>query len=195
LTEALLRFSSGLAGSLLVGLAVFRSAVFRSEHPAFECLTVGALAAGILALARQRQRGAALGLALAYGCLQPLVPPGPVRLQAAASALLFGLGLFLVALIFDLLAQAGWRFGKFLIVGPLAGGVFLALSPLTELAGMNVANASRLMLFRLSLGVLIGEGVALGVELVEWPLEARSRAAHAAGLPVVQVARSDSDGT
>ena len=84
------------------------------------------------------------------------------RLAPSISGLALGLGLFLVALIFDLLARGGWRFGKFLVAGPLLGGVFLALAPITELATVNVHNAAGMLLFRLALGVLIGEGVGRG---------------------------------
>jgi hypothetical protein len=175
-TEATARFGAGLAGGVLIGLAVFRGAVFRPEHPAFECVTVGALAAGILALVRQARPGQAFALVVAFCGLRFALTP-VVRLGAAVTGLLLGLGLFVVALIFDQLARDGWRFGKFLLVGPLVGGVFLALAPITELDEMNVLNAATLIMFRLALGMLIGEGVALGVELADWPL-ARAARAH-----------------
>ena len=165
----MVRFWSGIAGGALAGLAVFRWSLFQPGHPAFECLTVGALTAGLFALARQSQRGEALALALAFGGVRFLLTP-VVRFNALLAGLALGFGLFVVALIFDLLARRGWRFGKFLLVGPLVGGVFLALAPITEQSAMNVHNAAQLLLFRVALGVLIGEGVALGVELADWPL-------------------------
>ena len=168
-TETMVRFWAGIGGGLLAGLAVFRSSVFHPTHPGFECLTVGALASGIFTLVRQSHRGQAFAVALAFSGVRFVLSP-VVRLNAAISGLALGLGLFVVALIFDLLARGGWRFGKFLVAGPLVGGVFLALAPITELAGMNVHNAAGLLLFRLALGVLIGEGVTLGIELAELPL-------------------------
>jgi len=169
-TQVMVRFGAGFSGGVIVGLAVFRTLIFRPTHPAFECLTVGALAAGILALVRQSRRGQALALALAFFVVHVAFSP-VVRLGSAAAGLLLGLGLYLVALIFDLLAQRGWRFGKFLLVGPLVGGVFLALAPITEIHVMNVFNASNVLMFRIALGVLIGEGVALGVELADLSLD------------------------
>jgi len=191
-TEAMTRFWSGLAGGVLVGLAVFRGQLFRPDHPAFECVTVGALVAGVLTLVRQPRRGQALALVLAYTAIRFAFTP-VVRLTAAVSGLLLGLGLFVVALVFDLLARGGWRFGKFLLIGPLVGGVFLALAPITEIQDLNVLNAANLMMFRLALGMLIGEGVALGVELAEWQLERSARAAASPdrALPGTEAVPSD----
>lgn len=177
-TEAMARFWSGIAGGVLVGIAVFRGFVFQPGHPAFECLTVGALVAGVLTLVRQPRRGQAFLLVLAYTGIRFAFTP-VVRLSAAVAGLSLGLGLFVVGLIFDQLARGGWRFGKFLLVGPLVGGVFLALAPITEMQELNVLNAANLMMFRLALGMLIGEGVALGVELAEWWLGRSARAAAA----------------
>jgi hypothetical protein len=162
----MLRFWLGFGASVLVGFAVFRGQVFHPQHPAFECVTIGALTAGILTLVRLSFPGPAFALLLAFGGLRFALTP-VVRVGSAVEGLVLGLGLFVVALIFDLLARGGWRFGKFLLVGPLVGGVFLALAPLTELQEMHVLNAARLMLFRLALGMLIGESVALGIELAE----------------------------
>lgn len=173
--EAVTRFGAGLAGAVLVGLAVFRADVLRPAHPAFEFVTAGALLAAILTLVRQLGPGRALALALALITLKYALAP-VIRLGAIVSALLLGLGLFLAALVFDLLACRGWRFGKFVIIGPLVGGVFLALAPITESERMTVLNAAGMMLFRLALGLLIGEGVALGAELAELPFHRPARA-------------------
>ena len=167
------RFGAGLAGSVFVGAAVFRTLVFHPGHPAFECLSVGGLAAGIFTLVRLSRRGQALALALAFFAMHVAFSP-VVRVGSALSGLLLGLGLYVVALVFDLLAERGWRFGKFLIVGPMIGGVFLALAPLTEMQLLNVFNASSLLMFRLALGMLIGEGVTLGVELADLSLTPRA---------------------
>jgi len=102
-TEALARFGVGLTFSVLAGLAVFRGHLFRPYHPAFACLTVGAVTAGILTLVRQSRPGQALTVVLAFTALRFAIEP-VVPLGAAVSALLLGLGLFVVALIFDLLA-------------------------------------------------------------------------------------------
>jgi hypothetical protein len=180
LTAATIRFGAGLAFSMLVGAAVFRAQIFRPYHPAFACLTVGAVTAGIFTLVRQSRPGQALAIVLAFTALRFALAP-VVPLRAAAAALLMGLGLFVVALIFDLLALRGWRLGKFLLMGPLVGGVFLALAPITELPDMNVLNAANRMVFRLALGMLIGESVAFGVEVAEWALAWSERVVPAVG--------------
>ena len=164
--ELMIRFWCGVAGSVLFGLAVFGQAVFRPDHPAFECVTVGALAAGMLTLAQLANRGQAIALVLGYAGLRIALAP-MLRWSTAVPGVLLVLGIFGVAFLYDLLARSGLRFGKFIVVGPLLGGVYLALAPITELDRMNVLNASSLLTFRLVLGILIGEGVALGVELAE----------------------------
>ncbi len=162
----LIRFWSGFAGSVLLGLAVFGSAVFRPGYPAFECVTVGALVAAMLTLVRTSHRGQAIALMLGYAGLRIVL--GPILLWTTAlSGILLALGIFGIALVYDLLSRSGIRFGKFLLVGPLVGGVFLALAPITEFSAMNVFNAASLIAFRFALGVVIGEGAALGIELAE----------------------------
>ncbi len=162
----LIRFWSGFAGGVLLGLVIFGQAVLRPDHPAFECVTMGALTAGMLTLARSAHPGQAIALVLGYGGVRIALAP-MLRWSVAVSDVLLVLGIFGVALFYDLLARSGLRFGKFMVVGPLLGGVYLALAPITELERMNVLNASSLLTFRLGLGVLIGEGVGLGVELAE----------------------------
>ena len=170
--QVILPFVSGSVGGVLLGLAVFRGRVFWPGHPAFEFITVGALVAAILTLVRQSREAQAFAVVLAFSGIRFAFSPG-TRFGAAVSGLLLGLGLYLVALIYDLLARAGWRFGKFLLIGPLVGGVFLAAAPISEADRMNVMNAASVLMFRLALGLLIGEGVAAGVELAELPLGAR----------------------
>jgi len=177
-TGSLLRFVCGIGGAVLVGAIVFRGAVLQPGEPAFECLTVGSLAAGLFTLVRTSMPVQAWLLALVFAALRLVFAPAPWN--EAIVGLVLGCGLLLVAVIFDLLAQSGWRLGKFLLVGPLVGGLYLALAPLTEFAAMNLSNAGRLLLFRPALGLLIGEGVALGVELAELvPLKGAVAAAGA----------------
>ena len=165
-----------MAGGVLLGSVIFGQAVFRPDHPAFECVTVGALAAGMLTLVRSAHRSQAVALALVYSGLRIALAP-MLHWSSAVSGMLLVLGILGVAQLYDLLARSGLRFGKFFIVGPLVGGVYLALAPITELESMNVLNAGSLLMLRLGLGILIGEGVALGVELAElagWKLRPRT---------------------
>jgi hypothetical protein len=179
---AFIRFICGLGGAVAVGALVFRMGVIDPQHPAFECLSAGALGAGIFALVRQSTRGQAFVLALVFAMMRLAVSP-VARLSAVIGGLFLGLGLFLVALIYDRLARDGWRFGKFLLIGPMIGGLYLGLAPLTEGARMHVNNASSQMLFRFALGLLIGQGLAIGMELADLPFAGEKSAVPETGSP------------
>lgn len=158
--------AGGAAFGLLNGFLIFRWGIFQPGQPAFDCVTVGTMLAAMLMLVRASLRASAAALAISYGVLSLFFALYD-RWIAGISGLLLALGVLLVAVIYDELARYGLRFGKFLIVGPLLGGVYLALAPVTELRDMTMFNAVRPMLFQLALGVVIGEGVGLGVELAE----------------------------
>jgi len=175
LTATLLRFWIGAAGSLAAGWLVFRSAVFRPDHAAFQCITIGALTAGILALQRAGRPLHALALAVGFALFQL----GLVEAEGwvvASSGVVMGLGIFVVALIFDLLAREGVLFGKFLILGPLLGGVYLAATPLAQFHGLTGTGAVRTLMQFVLIGVVIGDGAGLGVELVDLVVRAAERA-------------------
>jgi len=166
----LLRFSAGAAGALLAGLLAFGPSVFEIGSIAFQCISVGLLAAGTLALVRERRLGRAVALACVFAALRfgfPHRPDVVASVLAGLSGLLLGLGLLAVSLVYDSLTDVGFRFGKFLVVGPLVGGVFLAASPLTQLYSQSSADPVMHAVFQLFLGVVIGDGVAFGCELVE----------------------------
>ena len=72
--------------------------------------------------------------------------------------------------------RAGHLFGrkdgtgrKFLLIGPMVGGIYLALAPLTQGSGMHVNNAWSQLIFRFALGLLIGQGLSIGMELADLP--------------------------
>ena len=73
----------------------------------------------------------------------------------------------MVALIFDRLAERNYRFGKFLLVGPLLGGVYLAATPVAGLGAHGPQAVLRSLLLNTLLGIVIGDGVGLGVELAD----------------------------
>ena len=176
-TGFLSRFWFGVAFGVLNGFVVFRWALFQPDQASFEGITVGVLLAGSLTLVRLRRHGPALALALAYGAFRLAFAPYG-RLSAGLAGLLIGLGVFLVAVVYDELARNGLRFGKFLIVGPLLGGVFLAVAPISQFDSMTLFNAVSPLIFQAALGIIIGEGVGLGVEVAElfsWLVERRSR--------------------
>jgi hypothetical protein len=166
LASALIRFWLGTVGAMLGGYFAFRGALFQPDHPAFQSLTVGMLTAGVLTLVRLGLRGQALMLALAYGVLQ-LGITDQGRWAQGIGGLLLGLGLVIVGEIYNELALYGFRFGKFLIVGPLLGGVLLAVAPIVELGSMIPFDAVRPLLLQLFLGVVVGDGAGLGLELAE----------------------------
>ena len=166
LATALLRFWLGTAGALIAGYAAFRGALFQPGHPAFQCITIGMLSAGILTLVRLSLRPQAVTLALAYGVLQLGIAENDRWLAGLAGALV-GCGMIVVAEIYDELARMGFRFGKFLLVGPLLGGVLLAIGPIAQYNTLIPFDAVRPLLLQMFLGVVVGDGVGLGIELGE----------------------------
>jgi len=160
------RTVAGAAGSVLAGYLVFRGDLFRVEHIGFRCLTVGMLAAAVFALMRLSRPGQAALLAVAYGLFQ-LGLARSVGWVAAASGLVVGCGVLLVALIFDMLARRGVLFGKFLLTGPLLAGVYLAATPMAEFHNLTTSNVLLQLARSVYTALLIGDGVGLGVELVD----------------------------
>ena len=80
---------------------------------------------------------------------------------------MLGAGVFVSATIFDLLARHGLRFGKFLILGPLLGGLFLAVAPLAEFQFLAPVGAMRMLLLYTFIGIVVGNGSGLGVEAAD----------------------------
>lgn len=168
-----LRLALGFAGAILAGLLAFRQAVLVPGRPAFQCVKVGLVAAVLLALVRAgRMREAVLAatiwvaLETARGSqpdgIRMLVPP----MWSAAVAL----GLLAVSVVFHRMAEGGVRFGKFLVTGPLLGGVILAATPIA-LLGARGTPVGRELLFNVLLGIVIGDGVGLGVEIADLALD------------------------
>lgn len=189
LSEGLLRFGAGWAGSLLLGFAVFGlldaasrafgpfavfrgmwRSVFDAGRPPFQCVTVGAFLAAVFALVRGARPAGALGLAggVVLVELGTVVQTGWGRgVSRPLWWLSVGAGAFAVAAVYDGLAARGQRLGKWLVSGPLLGGVYLAATPAALLetpAGHPVLSG---LLLNALLGLVIGDGVAFGVELVE----------------------------
>ncbi|ANM30795.1 hypothetical protein ABI59_16250 [Acidobacteria bacterium Mor1] len=162
----LVRFVAGWAGALLFGGMVFGRAVFQAGNPAFRCMMIGGLCAAIFAGTRSSNKRTALAVIAGYGSWQfVLAREAGVQLQltSSASQIALGLGIFLVALIYDALAVEGWRVGKFLVAGPALAGVYLALSPLKFFGGLPHSPLQ----VDIALAFLIGNGVAFGIEMAE----------------------------
>jgi hypothetical protein len=93
---------------------------------------------------------------------------GPfAALAMAAWSASIGLGLFLVAVCFDLLSQLGIRFGKFLVVGPMLGGLYFAATPLASLVAGQPQGVLRSLWWNAFLGIVIGDGIGVAVEAIE----------------------------
>lgn len=167
---ALLRFAAGAAASVLAGLAVFHGEAFRPSGPWFHCVTAGALAAGVLALVRIGRAGQGAGLAVAFTLVHlgyAWAQPWPQALAEAGWSVVVGAGVFLAALIFDALAAEGYRFGKFALMGPLVGGAFFSAAAVRLLAAGWSDDALGALIRHVFVGLIVGDAVGLGVELVE----------------------------
>jgi len=166
LVPFLVRFLLGLGGAAAAGLLAFGWRELDPQDPAFTCLTMGAFCAGILALMRSDRALQAVGLAAALA----LFRLGLVDAEGwgpACAGFVLAPGMLVLGLIFDMLARRGVRFGKFLVIGPLTGGLFLAAAPLIEFHDLTSAGATRTLLQYILLGVVVGDGVGLGVEIAD----------------------------
>ena len=110
------------------------------------------------------REAAALAVALAFLRLGFAYSAGWA--PALAGALQVG-GLYLVALIFDLLGRRGILFGKFLVLGPLLAGVFLATTPLAFIERISGAEIMPTIMRHVFLGLLIGDTVGFGIEVAD----------------------------
>jgi len=159
------RFGTGLAACLGAGYLAFRGALFRADTEAFQVLTLGILAAAILALGRTGRWWHAMAVATGYGIFR-LGWSASEGWVSSSAGLVLGFGLVAVALIFELLGRK-MLFGKFLVVGPLVGGVFLAAAPLEGFRDFALADAAAQYMRFAFVGLIIGDGVGLGVEVAD----------------------------
>jgi hypothetical protein len=167
---ALLRFAAGGAASVLAGFAFFRADAFDPAGRWFQCVTVGALAAGILALVRTGRTGHGAALAAAFALVHVGYSwsQGWTRaLSESGWAIVIGAGVLLSCLIFDSLEEHLFRLGKFATLGPLFSGVFLAAAAVRLLSPTWGEDALRAMMHQLLVGLVVGDAAGFGVELVE----------------------------
>ncbi len=171
LTAALLRFWTGTLAAVLAGLLRYRNDVFVPTERPFECVYIGALAAGMLATVRAGKHRHALALVIGFAVLQLAfrAPDGLLpALPATATALFMAGGLFVIAVMYDEMGRAGMRFGKFLIMGMMLAWLYFAVTPLAAWGRMLVRRALEDMMENFVLGMTIGLGVGLAVEIVEF---------------------------
>ncbi len=167
---ALLRFALGTAASVLAGVALFRWGSFEPALPWFQCVTVGALLAAVLSVVRIQRHAQAASLVTAF-VLVHLGYAWSLGWRRAVleclSAAVVGGGAFVTSLIFDGLAKEGYRFGKFALLGPLVAGVFLSAAAV-RLVGADAGEDALGSLVRFAfVGLIVGDAVGIGVELVE----------------------------
>jgi len=171
LAGILLRFWLGVLGATAGGLAVYGIRIIDPLSPAFKILTLGSTFAGLLALWRSSAHGHAVALAAGYAlfCLGFVNAYGWL---AALSGTAVAVGLLAVMLIFDRLAERV-PFGKFILIGPLVGGLLFAATPMMEFRDLVPLGALNAMLAYGQLGLILGTGVAIGIELSDWILRPR----------------------
>lgn len=170
------RTLAGTGASVSLGIALglalpaFGAAVLDPSKPAFHCVSVGALTSACLALARERRFRAAAAVAatLAPFLVSSAWPGGAVAaLRAGLGGAVLGAGVFLSAVVFDALAESGYRFLKFLATGPLVGGAYLAATPVAGLGASHGARIAAAIWLNTLLGIVIGDGAGFGVEIVD----------------------------
>lgn len=191
---AAFRIVSGFAGAAGAGwlvLDLFRAfglagpariSVLDPGRPGFQCITTGLLFAAILAFVRVGKPAVCLLLGVAAAAMQvgvflssgfPRVVTRPLWMAIVAATLI------LAALVYDALAKSGHRFGKFLVVGPIVAGVYFFATPLLLLGGSAREPYLAELLLNGLLGLILGDGAALGVELAELGMGSREAPAAA----------------
>lgn len=164
------RLVAGTAMSTLGGWIFFRSDVFDFGKVQSQCIVVGLLASGVIAVFRIGRPIWGLGLAAGFAVLQIVLASGggvPRATTIGLWSLAVGLGLCVLAVVFHRLAQLNFLIGKFLVMGPLLGGIYFATTPLASLSAGRYGEALSYLWSNAYLGIIIGDGMALGMELVE----------------------------
>lgn len=85
--------------------------------------------------------------------------------------LALGLGVFAIALLYDALAERGWRFGKFLVLGPMLGVLQVALVPMAQTLEFAPSVTFPQLLTAFYVGVVVGDGAGFGAEALELAIE------------------------
>ncbi len=164
----------GVTAAALIALG---QSVPQLHDDVFRLIGYGALTAVMLGLLRADWVGKAMLLACAIVPVKlmwrPAQPPGggagPFRelLDDLVGGLVWGFGVLAIALAFHALARRGWRFGKFLVVGPLLGLLLMALVPLDRVVDLSQAVSRQELLYAFWLGVIAGDGAGFGAEVYD----------------------------
>lgn len=159
----LARFWLGTLGGALAGYAAFGRAIVQPDNPSFESAPLAALVAMMLALVRTGRHAESVALGVAYGAVRWTFG----GTEIAIASFLLPLAIYATALVFHEVGRAGVRFGKFLVVGPLVGGAAVAVAPLSMYAQIETFDSFKPLMLQLFLGIVIGDGAGLGVEVAE----------------------------
>ncbi|NNK62261.1 MAG: hypothetical protein HKO98_03555 [Gemmatimonadetes bacterium] len=184
LGHLLLRFWLGFGGGVGLGLVAFRFAIFDPRLPYSQVVTVGSLLAAVLALRRGGAPGIATFVAVGFTAWQFWIAHALPWNQTVSHVLFSGTlaaGILLIAELYQALHERGIRIGKFLLLGPALAGVYLAATPALTLWTVSTSSVLRDLLANMFLGVVIGDGIAFGVEMIDLVLDRPQ--AHGAGAP------------
>lgn len=171
----LARFWAGVAAAFVLGLIAFRGLMFDPRLPYSQVVSIGALLAALLALRRGGAPGAAAVVAAGFAVWQgwtATAAGSPRAFGQVAFFVVLSAGCLAVAFLFHELHERGFRLGKFLLTGPALAGVYFAATPALTL-GVGDVDVLRDLLANLFLGIVIGDGVGLGVELTDLAIDAR----------------------
>ena len=96
---------------------------------------------------------------------------GPSLLQEwmtdIVGGLVLGVGVLAIALLYHGLSRQGWRFGKFLVVGPLLGGLYVAMIPIEQFEQVVEAVTGDRLLLGFYIRMVVGDGAGFGAELYD----------------------------
>lgn len=168
-TYVLARFGAGTVFGLGAATLVFRGRLWDPTDPAFQAINSSMLLSALMALVRTSRAGFAAALAAGYAVMRFGFAESS-GWMAASSGIVLAAGALLVALIFDWVAREGVLLGKFLLVGPLLGGIYLAVAPMLEFDSLIASESVRTLLYYVFVGLVTGNGVGLGVEAADLAL-------------------------
>ncbi len=158
---------TGLAGSVVIGLMRYGSEVFQLQNVGFSFVSYGLSGAFIFAFYHVRGLSETITAAVVVSAVQFAASTAWISvLNAAIWSFGVNLPIILVAFLFER-KLAPFRQFKFVVVAVLYGAMFVLLTLLVSwLTGTGLVSAA---IFRENFldGLLIGLGLALGVEAGE----------------------------
>ena len=187
------RFIFALLGVAAATVVAFFRHLEQLHDEAPTIVSVGVLLAIMLATIRVGWHGRALVLAMlliplrlslkrlpggaeampadSFGAVH-FLPPGLREFGVdLLGGLALGLGVFAIALLYDALAERGWRFGKFLVLGPMLGLLQVALVPMAQTLELAPSVTFPQLLTAFYVGVVVGDGAGFGAEALELAIE------------------------